>query len=100
MPFHRVYTELMRERMGALIAAYFASHPEPIRSLKRRHGVTHLIVDRRHFDVLSAYFAPFDAETRAMFALGKPKGFELRRIVERGGGFETGGLVLVDLSRI
>jgi hypothetical protein len=100
MPFHRGYTELMRERMAALIAAYFASDPEPIRSLHRRHGVTHLIVDRRHFEVPPPYFAPFDAETRGMFALARPKGFELQRIIERGGGIETGGLVLVDLSRI
>jgi hypothetical protein len=100
MPFHRGYTELMRERMAALIAAYFASDPEPIRSLHRRHGVTHLIVDRRHFEAPPPYFAPFDAETKALFALARPKGFELQTIIERGGGIETGGLLLVDLSRL
>lgn len=100
MPFHRGYTELMRERMSSLVAAYFASDPAPLRSLKRRHGVTHLVVDRRHFEVPPPYFAPFDAEVRGMFAAGKPKGFELQRIVERGEGTETGGLYLVDLSRI
>jgi hypothetical protein len=100
MPFHRHYTELMRDRMRALIVAYYASDPEPIRSLHSRYGVTHLVVDRRHFDVPPPYFAPFDAETRAAFEAGKAKGFELRRVVERGGGIETDGLLLVDLSRI
>jgi len=100
MPFHRQYAELMRDRMSALIAAYFASDPEPIRTLRRRHGVTHLIVDRRHFDAAPLYFAPFGMEARTMFALAKPKGFELGRVVARGGAIETGGLLLVDLSRI
>jgi hypothetical protein len=90
----------MRERMSALVAAYFASDSGPLRSLKDRHGVTHLVVDRRLFAAPPPYFAPFDAEARGMFAVGKPKGFELLRIVERGGAIETGGLFLVDLGRI
>jgi hypothetical protein len=99
MPFHRRYTELMRERMRALVAAYFASDPEPIRALHRRYGVTHLLVDRRHFDAPPPYFAPFDAEARALYAAKKPKGFELQRIALRGEAVETGGVSLVDLSR-
>ncbi|HVR20233.1 MAG TPA: hypothetical protein VMS65_11070, partial [Polyangiaceae bacterium] len=81
MPFHRRYAELMRERMRALIAAYFASGPEPLRTLHRRYGVTHVLVDRRHFHAPPPYFAPFDVETRAAFALGRARGFELLRAV-------------------
>ena len=64
MPFHRRYTELIRERMRAFVAAYYASDPEPLRALHRRYGVTHLVVDRKHFAAPPPYFAPFDAEAR------------------------------------
>ncbi len=100
MPFHRRYTELMRTRMRAFVAAYYASDPEPLIALHRRHGVTHLVVDRKHFAAPPPYFAPFDAEARLAFAAGRPKGFELERAIERGDGTNVGGLVLVDLSRI
>ena len=99
MPFHRDFALLMRQRMRALIAAYYASDPEPLRALRQRHRVTHLIVDRRHFDTLPPYFAPFDAETRIALAAGRAKGFELERAIARGGASEVGGLVLVELSR-
>jgi hypothetical protein len=100
MPFHRRYTELMRERMRAFIAAYYASDPEPLRALQHRHGVTHLVVDRKHFAEPPLYFAPFDAETRRTFAAGRAKGFELERAIDRGKGRDVGGLVLLDLSRL
>jgi hypothetical protein len=100
MPFHRRYTELMRERMRALVAAYFASDPGPLRTLRERYGVTHLIVDRRHFESPPPYFAPFDAEARMAFAVGRARGFELSRVTARGVGIETGGVVLVELSRL
>jgi hypothetical protein len=100
MPFHRRYAELMRERMRALVDAYFASSPEPLRALHRRYGVTHLVVDRRHFDSPPPYFAPFDAEARVAFAAGRAKGFELLRVTNGGAATESGGLVLVELSRL
>jgi hypothetical protein len=90
----------MRARMRALIAAYYASDPEPLRALRQRHRVTHLIVDRRHFDEPPPYFAPFDTEARAAFAAGRAKGFELERALARGETSEVGGFVLVDLSRL
>jgi hypothetical protein len=99
MPFHRRYTELMRERMHALVAAYFARDPGPLRMLRSRYGVTHLIVDRRHFDFPPPYFAPFGAETRVAFAAGRARGFELPRVIESGAAMESGGVVIVDLSR-
>jgi hypothetical protein len=100
MPFHRRYTEHMRERMRALVAAYFASDPEPLRALHRRHGVTHLVVERRHFDAPPPYFEPFGSETRVAFAAGKARGFELLRVVEREKAASVDGFVLIDLSRI
>ena len=98
MPFHRRYAELTRERMRALIAAYFASDPAPLRTLHQRYGVTHLLVDRRHFAFPPPYFAPFDAETRVAFAVGRARGFELLRA--GGAAPETAGIAIVDLSTL
>jgi hypothetical protein len=98
MPFHRRYTELMRARMRAFVAAYYASDPEPLRALHRQYGVTHLLVDRKHFVEPPPYFLPFDPEARLAFAAGRTKGFELERAIEHGKGSETGGLVLLELS--
>jgi hypothetical protein len=102
MPFHRRPTLLLRERMRALVAAYFASDPEPLRALRLRHGVTHLVVDRRHFDSPPPYFEPFGSEARVAFAAGKGRGFELVRMLQqnRDGVAEAGGLVIVELSRL
>ena len=102
MPFHRRPTLLLRERMRALVAAYFASDPEPLRALRRRHGVTHLVVDRRHFDAPPPYFEPFGSEARVAFAAGKAKGFELVRVLDgrNDGVVGAGGLLLVELSRL
>jgi hypothetical protein len=100
MPFHRRYTELMRERMRALAAAYFASGPGPLRSLRSRHGVTHLLVDRRHFESPPPYFEPFGSEARALFEAGKARGFELERVARTSAAIESGGLFVVDLARL
>jgi hypothetical protein len=100
MPFHVRYTELMRERMRALVAAYYATERAPLHELHRRFGVTHLLVDRRHFDAPPPYFAPFDAEARARFGRGRERGFELVRILDERRAKETAGLVLLDLSSL
>jgi hypothetical protein len=97
MPFHIGYTMLMRERMRALVAAYYASDLRPLSTLHRRYGVTHLIVDPRDFASPAPTFAPFDAETRAAFERGKERGFAVLRIAPKLGR-TVGGLVLVDLS--
>ncbi|HEX6274749.1 MAG TPA: hypothetical protein VFZ53_17025 [Polyangiaceae bacterium] len=99
MPFHRRYTELARERMRALVAAYFASDPAPLRELHGRYGVTHLLVERRHFDVPPPYFAPFGAETNAAFAAGRARGFELPRMLDRAPASDVGGIAIIELAR-
>ncbi len=97
MPFHVGYTALMRERMRALVAAYYAGDLAPLSRLHRRYGVTHLIVDPRDFVSPAPTFAPFDADTRAAFEHGKERGFAVLLIAPKLGR-TTGGLLLVDLS--
>jgi hypothetical protein len=80
MPFHLHFTELMRERTRALIAAYYATEPGPLGALRSRYGVTHLLLDRRNFAAPPLYFAPFEAEARAAFEAGHRKGFVLEGV--------------------
>ncbi|MEE8156492.1 MAG: hypothetical protein V3T53_16170 [Phycisphaerales bacterium] len=59
------YTLEMRRRMTAIICAYFASGPGPLMKLRDEFGVTHLIVDRRHYQKGAnlSFFEPFDTMT-------------------------------------
>jgi hypothetical protein len=100
MPFHTRYADLMRERARALFAAYFASSPAALRSLKQRYGVTHLLLDRRHFAHRPTYFAPFDADVARAFDAGKREGFFALSVSERARVAQAGDFVLLELERI
>jgi hypothetical protein len=97
--FHAAYVLEMRRRMAALVEAYWAATPEPLRRLRDEHGVTHLLVDRRHFAVPPTYFAPFAAPVRAaQRALGAAEPESLR---QRGAVvYEGARFVVLDLGRL
>jgi hypothetical protein len=100
MPFHRGFTELMRERTRALVAAHFATDPAPLRALGERYGVTHLLLDRRNFTRPPPYFEPFEAEARALFEAGRPRGFVLATPPPAAVVATVGDYQLVELSRL
>ena len=56
----------LEPRLRDLFAAYYAATPEEVRALAVRHGVTHLVVDDRHFTPAfiagRPFFAPFDGD--------------------------------------
>jgi len=59
-PFHRDFIIETRERMYALIDAYFATDEARIRELAERYGVTHMLIHRGHFVGRPPnYHAPF-----------------------------------------
>ncbi|HEX2121106.1 MAG TPA: hypothetical protein VHL59_05625 [Thermoanaerobaculia bacterium] len=98
---HAGALDVMRARMLALIDAYFASSPEPLIRLRESFGVTHLLVDRRHFaGVPARYFAPFDRATAAAVRkLGDQQAVVLRQ-ARHAAVFEYGPYVLLDLERL
>jgi hypothetical protein len=99
--FHPRYLDEMRRRMRALIEAVFAVDPEPIRRLRVEWGVTHLIVDRRHYGASPpAYFRPFDAWLRAALDSARERGFEVPRQLEAVTVFADGELRLLELDRL
>lgn len=66
--YHRGFTLEMRRRMYALIEAYFAVGAEPLRVLRDEFGVTHLVIDMRHYFEPPSYFAPFQEHVDAAYA--------------------------------
>jgi drug/metabolite transporter superfamily protein YnfA len=100
MPFHRKYTELMRQRTLALIRAYFASSPEALRDFRRQSGVTHLLIDGRHFLRRPGYFVPFDAPTALSFDAMQRDGSAALAARSHAQVFEHGPYVVLDLSRL
>jgi hypothetical protein len=67
----------MRARVNALIDAYFAVSPEPLLHLNRDFGVTHLLVQRKHFEPngTPSYIPPFRDRIRRLLksTSGHPK---------------------------
>lgn len=101
VPIHRGYADEMRGRMRALVDAYFATDPGPLIRL-RRMGVTHLIVDSRHYkDRRPWYFKPFEDWPREAYvrALRSGKGLELTRSAGAR-VFARDTLWVFDLSRV
>ena len=99
--FHEGYTLEMRRRMDAIINAYFATSLEPIVRLRDEFGVTHLLVEREHFDERPpGYFVPFDRWIRRRQAAARRQEYELPKHIGTAGVFSHGGTVLLDLSRI
>jgi hypothetical protein len=99
--FHRRYADAMRDRMRALIGAYFAPDAGPLLDLRERFGVTHLLVDRRHYtDAPPPYFAPFTNETRVAAQRLHDWPEPVRLAETPANVAEHGPFVLLDLRRL
>lgn len=98
--FHAGYLDEMRRRMYALIDAYFATAPEPILRLTRDFGVTHLLIQRSHYNRrVPTYFRPFGDAIKAARAAGRER-YLLPKLAASAGVFSRGDYVLLDLSKI
>jgi len=100
MPFHAGYADLMRGRTRALFAAYFSPSVDELSRFSRQWGVTHLLLDRRHFVARPTYFAPFDPDLARAFDRGKAEGFAAVKLPAQATVFELGPYVLFDLTRL
>jgi hypothetical protein len=77
--FHKNYTDEMRARADALIDAYFATDLAPLLRLRDKFGVTHLVIDRRHYTRMPHYFKPFESRIPALFNAMRERGAETMR---------------------
>jgi hypothetical protein len=99
--FHREYALTMRQRMRALIDAMLSTDTAPLLRLRDDWGVTHLIIDRRHFEARPpSYFKPFDRSIQEAVGRGQALGFELPRQWERAAVFSWEHVVIVALDRL
>ena len=99
--FHRGYLDEMRCRMRVLLDAMFAIDSAPLVRLRDEWGVTHLIVDRRHYGSSPpTHFKPFDVWTRDALDRGGYVGFEVPRQLNVATVFSNGDLAVLDLRRI
>ncbi len=72
-PFYPRYWQVMRQRTRGFFAAYYAADRESICRFLATEGVSHLVVERRHFKAKylareRLYFEPFHSEIRASVA--------------------------------
>jgi len=100
MPFHEGFAALMAQRMRALTDAYFGTTADPVRTLRDRHGVTHVLLDRRHHRAPPPYFVPFGAEVTRAFERGRAGGFFFANAPAGALVYELGEYRLFDLSRL
>jgi len=100
VPFYKRYTDEMRRRMRAIIAAYFATDRIPLERLRDQFGVTHLIFQQNALEKPPEYFAPFSGWIQKAFNDGRCKGFEIPRQLETATVFSDGTLIVLDLHRL
>ena len=103
-PFLRAtYWNTMEARTRAMLDAYYADRPEEVGAFLRRHGITHLVVDRRHFQPArirsgALGFAPFDAYV--IERVGERTHFALDEIPDDWKRFVNGPFYVVDAAAI
>jgi hypothetical protein len=101
IPYHAGTTLLMRERMRALIAAYFATESAPIEKLRDQYGVTHLVIE---LALLKGeppkYFEPFDKDIRHAVEAAKGKPYAVLQALGGAEVFRDRKYAVLDLARV
>jgi len=101
MPYHSKMTLVMRERMKALIQAYFATRNGPLIELREKFGVTHLVVEWSHFrGEPPKYFKPFNPDIQRALRSAEGREFAVERAAETAAVFSDEKYALLDLSRL
>jgi hypothetical protein len=101
VPYHTKMTLMMRNRMNALIAAYYATDEQPLIRLRDEFKVTHLVAERSRFDTKSTYFRPFASRISRAFERGNNAGFYVKKLCFTPATiYDQGDYFLIDLSRL
>ena len=86
--FHTEYVSLLRERMYALVKAYYSGRRADVIALRDTYGVTHLVRKRSDFmDKPRQLFQPYRNEVNRQIKLRKQHGDELQQLAERASYF-------------
>ena len=98
--FHQEFVKEMRRRMIALIEAYFATDLPPLTRLRKDFGVTHLVLDLRHYSRPPAYFKPFGAYAAEMFRKSRQGAIEAEWQLTWAGVYREDHLAVLDLNQL
>jgi hypothetical protein len=98
------YVQDMHQRMDAVFDAYFSTDPAPLRRLRDEFGVTHFIVESRHFtdpNKPPEYFAPWGARVVPRLQAIRDNAYLMNKTVqEQSAIFNRNGFILLDLARL
>ncbi len=101
---HLGFVENMRQRMDASFEAYFAVDTAPLRRLRDQFGVTHFLVEARHFTdpkTPPKYFAPWHKRIAPRLAEVRSNAYLMNQSLHRSAAlFNDNGLILLDLARL
>ena len=101
---HVDFIETMRKRMDALFEAYFGTDAAPLHRLKQEYGVTHLIVDTRHFtdrEHVPEYFSPWQARILPRLKEIEGRVFLMNATMQRDAAiFNQNNFILIDLGKL
>ncbi|MBF0357219.1 MAG: hypothetical protein HQL70_01355 [Magnetococcales bacterium] len=98
-PVLKKISDITGERTYKFIDAYFSTDLDAIKSLRDSYGVTHIVIDKRHFeDGKLRYFAPFLEYAKKKRLAGKEAGYELIRLIPKLKIFAFNDLIILDLK--
>ena len=98
--FHEKYSQMVRNRLEAVIEAYLAGNPAPLIRLRDKFGVTHLLVCPNDYQTAPAIFQPFSEFAVQRYRRGSAAGWECVRQIEHASVYENDGTHVLDLARI
>ena len=102
LPFHEGYVHEIRRRLEDVFRAYLAHDPAPLRVLRDRYSVTHMLVERRHYTTPNVgYIPPVGRLLPSIVRDAREAGgYLLPRHFESAAVYADQRVVLLDLERI
>jgi hypothetical protein len=98
--YHQQYALTMRDRMNALVDAYATGRVDALAQLRDRLGVTHVVVDWRHFEKPLKTFEPFASRLKALNVSGAAAAGALQTVAAGAGVYRSEHFAVLDLSRL
>lgn len=99
--FHEGFVLAFRERLRVLFRAYLSADPEELANLRDRHGVTHLLVERRHLRRFPpGYRPPVGREIPGIVAKNGGRPPAIRTVADEAAIYRDSRYILLDLDRV
>ncbi len=100
VPSHEGFTLEMRQRMNALIDAYFATDIKDVLALRDKWGVDYLIVNTVFYDYRPSYFKPFNDKIEKIWKENKAKSFILPTLFDTALEGSNDTIKIIDLRQM